>query len=117
MLAQLLRGPLWPSLLLPTPLPWPLCALPHAAWAAALAYKSSLSLETSDPNQMAVQCQQSKLSFQQCLTRGLGAPLGSCPVNHYQLATQALAAAGDHDLSEMLRDCLGDIPLGHIKIS
>lgn len=58
-LAQPLRGPLpGPFLLLPhapaLASRWPPL---HAAWAATPAYKSNLSLETSDPNQMAVQCQ------------------------------------------------------------
>lgn len=95
-LAQL-PGPLSSS---PTPLPWPLCALPHAAWAATQAYKSNLSLETSDPNQMAIQRQQSKLSFQQCLTPPLPDP---GPWSSFrQLPCQSLPigdpAAGGHDL-------------------
>lgn len=59
MLAQPSREPLpGPSILLPdTPALAPLCPPLHAAWATAVAYKSNLSLETSDPNQMALHCQ------------------------------------------------------------
>lgn len=127
-LAQPLRGPLpqgaWPCLPLP-PHPCPGLSVPssHAAWTATPAYKSNLSLETSDPNQMAIQHQHRVSSASNnalplsCLTWGLGAPLGSCPVNHSQLVIQTLAAAGGHDLSERLRDYLRDIPLSHIMIS
>lgn len=52
-----LRGPLPGPSLPPHPSPGLPVPCPHAAQGAALAYKSNLSLETSDPNQMAVQHQ------------------------------------------------------------
>ena len=101
MFTQPLRGPSWPF---PSPPPLPCLGLPvpslHAARVAAPAYKSNLSLETSDPNQMAVQRQHRGGSASNnacplpCPTWGLGDSSGSCPVNHYQLGIQAWQQLG-----------------------
>lgn len=94
-------GPGW----LPPPQPWPPCAL-HAAWAAALAYKSNQSLETFDPNQMARRTAPGRVS---AASNSAGPPargwepLQAAALSITTLGFPGAGAAGGHDLSKMFR--------------